>query len=388
MMRNQTNPPYLNTNNNHQLISRQQTYVLDRKLVTIHSNDRDVNKWPFPNHFEIQLPEAITNVQSMRLVEACMPSNYYTFSNDIQNTKLQFAFDNVNINWSTSIFPAIYGILASAPAFDITIDEGFYRPEQIADEIANKMNKAVTQYLEDNGISYTYDKFVVTNNEVGMKMYFGNTIDSFILHFDVRMPYTLNQCEQPNAWERYTQWGLGFNLGFDKESYSSSESNDALTLDYNNQPASSWLSPSTSPVSNSVFFIEAPLVYKLLGENTIYVELEKYNSMDELNPYSEQTNSLYNNDYNGVVNAAFAKIPITIIPYGQVFDSRNGFLQNLSHYDPPLERVQKLKFKFRTHSGSLIDFQDFPFNFTVEFNCLRNEVGRQYEIRVPALYSL
>ena len=61
MMRNQPNPSYLNTNNNHQLISRQQTFVLDRKLVTIHSNDRDVNKWPFSNHFEVQLPEAINN---------------------------------------------------------------------------------------------------------------------------------------------------------------------------------------------------------------------------------------------------------------------------------------------------------------------------------------
>lgn len=381
-------PPNMNTHNNHQLIARQNTYVLDRKLVTIHSTDRDIRKWPFSNHFEVQLPESINNVQSMRLVEACMPSNYYTFSNELQNTKFQFSFLQVNASWSSSAIPAIFGVLSNAPAFLITIDEGFYRPEQIADEITNKMNQAITDYLAANGITFTYDKFIVKNNEVGMKLYFGNTIDKFVLQFDVRQSYSLSQCEQANAWDRYSQWGLGFNLGFNKKSYSSIQSNIPLKFDYNGVPSEVWLAKSTSPASTSVWYVEAEQVYKLLGENTIYVELEKFNSIDELKPYSESTNSTYNNDYNGIVNAAFAKIPVTIIPYGQVFDSRNGFLQNLTHFDPPVERVQKLKFKFRTHSGSLIDFQDFPFNFTIEFNCLRNEVAKSYEVRTPILYSL
>ena len=53
-----------------------------------------------------------------------------------------------------------------------------------------------------------------------------------------------------------------------------------------------------------------------------------------------------------------------------------------------LERLQKLKFRFRYHDGRLVDFQDFPFNFTLEFNMLKNEIGKCYSVRVPHLYNL
>ena len=34
---------------NHPLIQSEQTYVLDRKLISIHSVDRDYHKWPNSN---------------------------------------------------------------------------------------------------------------------------------------------------------------------------------------------------------------------------------------------------------------------------------------------------------------------------------------------------
>ena len=82
--------PQFNVNNEHQLIRRQNTYVLDRKLVTIHSEDRDINKWPNSNHFEVELPDSVSNIQSMRLVEVQLPANQYVFSNNQQNTKMNF----------------------------------------------------------------------------------------------------------------------------------------------------------------------------------------------------------------------------------------------------------------------------------------------------------
>ena len=76
------NNNYFNSyNNQHQLIQRTQNYYLQRKLVSFHSEDRDAKKWPNSNEFEIQLPEAMTNVQSIRLLEIEFPSNYYSFSN-------------------------------------------------------------------------------------------------------------------------------------------------------------------------------------------------------------------------------------------------------------------------------------------------------------------
>ena len=35
---------YSNLNNNHQLIAREQNYLLDRKLLSVHSEDRDIKK--------------------------------------------------------------------------------------------------------------------------------------------------------------------------------------------------------------------------------------------------------------------------------------------------------------------------------------------------------
>ena len=111
-------------NQTHPLIPREQNYVLERKIISIHSNDRDISKWPKANNFEIDLPEDITNVQSMRLVEITMPNSHYVFTNAYQNTKFTFNFSN--------------GSLGSPYYLTITIDEGSYTTDQLAQEIATK----------------------------------------------------------------------------------------------------------------------------------------------------------------------------------------------------------------------------------------------------------
>ena len=73
----------------HPLIKSEQTYVLDRKLVSIHSGDRDFNKWPNSNEFGVDLGVNFNNVQSMRLINFAIPVNHYTFSDYYQNTKSQ-----------------------------------------------------------------------------------------------------------------------------------------------------------------------------------------------------------------------------------------------------------------------------------------------------------
>lgn len=376
----------MNTRSNHQLIQREQTYVLDRKLVTIHSNDRDVSKWPFSNNFEVTLPEAITNVDSMRLSEVKLPSNYYTFSNDLQNTKMAFSLTSANSGWPAPFQSALQNAVTTSYIFFVEIESGFYTPDQLANELTYKLNKAVSDYL---GASGAYDKFVVFNDGVAMKFRIGNSTEGFVLRFDERMPYVVRQCEQANAWDRHTEWGLGSYLGFNKkEPYYSAIPSDVseITIGWTN-PQTTWLPTPTAPFTGNPHLVVAPMVYNLLGESTVYMEIDRYNNIDELVPFSQNTNGLYNNDYSGAVNAAFAKIPLTSVPYSQVFESSNSNLISSNHFSPPLERVQKLRFRFRNHLGSLIDFQDFPFNFTLEFNCLRNEIGKQYSIRVPAVYT-
>ena len=174
--------PQFNVNNEHQLIRRQNTYVLDRKLVTIHSEDRDINKWPYSNHFEVELPETLANVQSMRLVEIQLPANQYVFSNNQQNTKITFY-----LRPSLSTQGAIYVALATNinNTYSVTIQEGYYTPDEMANELQNLMNKAVEDFLViDSGIvGATYTNFKVRYDKVSQVVYFGNTYDGFVLPF-------------------------------------------------------------------------------------------------------------------------------------------------------------------------------------------------------------
>jgi hypothetical protein len=141
---------------------------------------------------------------------------------------------------------------------------------------------------------------------------------------------------------------------------------------------------SSTSISNITHYVEAPLSFNINGETCIYMEVEKYNYYDEIYPYNESSRQMFdNNAYSGKVNSAFAKIPIR--NYNDyAYDSRTIFLLNMVQFDPPIERIARLKFKFRFHDGRLVNFQNFPFDFTIEFNSLRNEIEKKYNVRIPA----
>ena len=117
------------------------------------------------------------------------------------------------------------------------------------------------------------------------------------------------------------------------------------------------------------------------------MELDKCNQADELKPYPLNTNGTFNNSYNGIINSFFAKIPILGCPNTQYFDSRNGLIQNLTTFFPPLERLSKIKVKFRYHDGTLVDFSN-DFSFTLAFDCYRDEMARTLLLRTPSQYRL
>ena len=140
---------------NKPLIKNENDYVLDRRLLTVHSVDRDITKWPESNTFELLLPEALLNVQSMRLIQATFPSYIYTFSNANQNTKLIISYN-------------------SGADKTITINDGYYNGTQLANELTNKINSAL-------GIN----TFLVFYNEVSHKFYFGDKTNPFTLKFNI-----------------------------------------------------------------------------------------------------------------------------------------------------------------------------------------------------------
>lgn len=380
---------HFNTQNSHPLIPRDQTYVLDRKLVTIHSEDRDIKKYPNSSKFEIQLPQVMENVSSMRLVECTFPSAYYTFSNEYQNTKLSFSVQPTD--WSLPYYQELTTIASENMMMTIQIQEGFYCPQELANEIQEKLNEAVTLRIEqiiEEDEDVSYNSFRVTYDKVGQRFWFGNQTDEFTIYAANKEDYPPPKCEQPDMWEKVVNWGLAYNLGLEKVNYVSTLASESSFLKFSYLGGCGvWLIKSDDSTFNP-HYIQATNAPDLLGERVIYMEVDKYNSYDELVPGPIQTRSMYNNTYGGIVNSAFAKIPITSTPLGEFNDSRNGFLQNVTTFDVPEEKVSKLVFIFRYHDGRLVDFGNNRFNFTIEFNCLKNEIGRSYGVRIPFAYTL
>jgi len=131
----------INPNNpSHPLIAREQTYLLDRKILSIHSEDRDISQWPNPNNFAVTLPEDLINIQSMRLVTSSFPNNQYVFTENYQNTKLQFTVTEPHTSGSEQ--HALLDI--STDILTAEIHEGFYEPVQLATELGNALNNAVS----------------------------------------------------------------------------------------------------------------------------------------------------------------------------------------------------------------------------------------------------
>ena len=388
--------------NDHPLIPREQTFALDRKLLTVHSEDRDISKWPNANHFELQLPQSYTNVETLALVQYNFPIIYYSFSNENQNTKLSFT---VNITGG-------YGL--TQPPLTMTIESGFYSPTQLATELQNKLNLAV-QALGPSLASYA--KFNVFYDEVRHRLLFGNTADPFTFIYNAPESYVSEPCysscsvgsshqPQPSAtirWNQYTNWGLGYNIGFIKYltgqcGSNTSNANMAAAVPvtgnqsvyYTNTNSTTLGYAWLQPVSGTGYVLVPPNPPSMTGDTVMYMEIDKYNYQDEMRPYSENTSNIRHNDYNGIVNASFAKIPIltkptkimSLLEYqynGEPPDTSEG----MSSFFPPLDKISKFKFKFRYHDGTLVDFGGLNFNFTIGIFSVRNEIARSKQLRTP-----
>jgi len=111
------------------------------------------------------------------------------------------------------------------------------------------------------------------------------------------------------------------------------------------------------------------------------IEAEKLNNADEIKPYLIDK---INNTNSGIVNSFFAKVPIIKSNYNQSINNKECYIEGVSYYQPPLEKISKIKFRFRYHNGLLVDFQNFNVSLTLEINQIRNEI-KNYDVRSPFL---
>jgi len=373
-----------NTVVHHPLIKSEDNYVLSRRLVSIHSVDRDISQWPYSNTFAVELPEDMLNVQTMRLSMVNFPATFYNFSNEYQNTKLTFDLS---------------GVTGPPPTpFTITIPDGFYKPECLANMLQFLMNEAISGagasgmfVVGYNSPSQQFD-FIYTGSEV------------FSIYAGKQETYTPKQCSRGTYYYQYANWGAGFNLGFDKLMVDGSQNEgvnspsvattpSVVTADGSGAVYYGWKSPPYQLLGVGQH-IRAPNVAKLFGDQVIYMEVEKYNSLDEIYPYTDTgisapplTTPNAPRPISGHVKSAFAKIPVIMTPPAEVYVTPNDFAAR-TYFSPPAERIRRLKFKFRTHDGRLIDFQDSPFNFSLEFYGLHPEQLRRMNITVPEVYRI
>ena len=379
-----------NTVNHHPLIKSEDNYVLSRQIVSIHSVDRDISQWPHSNTFAIQLPEAALNVQTMRLSMINLPSQLYNISNEYQNTKFTF-----------SLGPST-GLLT------ITIPDGYYTPEMLINTLQTLMNEQIINYTV-SGTSVV--SFNVPSQQIDF-VYTGSG-ETFTILAGLQEKYDFKkQCERGTYYHQYANWGAGFNLGFDKinsavytkylDSYPEKLcSPDAVTLTalstYHPSTTTKsltypWLPPSQSQLIATGQWIRAPNPVKLSGDQVVYMEVEKYNNLDEIYPYTDtglcappQSAPNAPKPISGHVKSAFAKIPMSEAAANTA--TPNDFAGR-TYFNPPAERINRLKFTFRTHDGRLIDFQDCPFNFSIELYSLLPEQLRKMNITIPEVYRI
>lgn len=409
-----------NTSSTHPLIPNSQNYMYEKKYVSIHSEDRNMVNYPNSNEFEIELPQDYCNVEAVRLTQWTFPANYDVFSTERNNIFMTFKITNAynpgdpdhlsNDPLLETIFNALYENIDNS--YPITIEQGFYTPEQMATELTNRFNSTISIYLYiylnnhpeipnqqaliNQLISQGgYNQFVVVYNSVGQKLWFGNKSSDFVINnsqinYVTQLVRTI-QCNRVQ-YPDFSQWGLPNYLGFarcDANTTPGTEVNPLTGLsgiprfyygDYIPGDNGYWLVPDPEYLGATVYYLEAPQKINLMGEAYFYLEIHGMNNLDETLPFALSNFTLQTNGTNGVVNSAFAKIAVPTTPISQWFDNS---MESYKWYNPPAERIRKLKLRLRYHNGLNVEFGDFPFSITLEFSIFNPQIARNINLYVP-----
>lgn len=398
-----------NLQNNHPLIPNANTYICQKKYVSINSQDRDCVKYASSAMFEIELPQDYVNVQTVRLSSWSFPANYNVFSNATFNLTFIFkivdAYNPGDHGLSDLLLIAIYAALSSEKyefTFLIEIEPGFYNPTQMATELTNKMNESVTNRLtvyftEHPEFNYAlalfkgYSDFVVVYNSVTQKLVFGNKNSGFTFPNDSEDYQKAEVAERAacRSAQRntpsFTNWGMPAYIGFTRcpvfslVGYNANQYRfyygNVLSFGDNGV----WITPSNLPGAY-VHYIKAPLKINFMGPAYIYMELDgqpSLNCLDETSSYNLSTFTTQTNQTNGVVNSAFAKIAVPTTPISQWYDDD---MVPYKWFDPPAERIRRLKFKLRYHDGQIVDFGSFDWSILLEFTMLTNQIERSSSV--------
>lgn len=341
-----------------QLDAQRQSYYLNQRNLIIHSNDRNEKIWPNANHFEVTIPNAYKNVQSIKLANIILPRfSEPCFSINNKNTKFDLSWNDPN-NGGTQ-------------RLTVEIDEGDYTPNQLANTIMNTINDNVANF-----------DIIVEYNEVTRKILFKIPLIHPSIPFDIlfnnKPTYDSTTCNQQmriDTFDKLTNWGLGSFLGFEKKKYSSTQATDNINWFYNSN-----LEPK---IQKDEYYIESP--FEVRTEHTenevFYVELDHLNQFDEVTPDKLMDIVFTTNEVDQHTTSFFSEV-VQLQGRGPA-NSGNG----ISHFNPPLDYINKLKFKFRHHDYSLVDFKNRDFTIILQITTLEPDPFKVGRIRKPDFYE-
>lgn len=318
------------TNNN--LISRDQNFILDSKILYVNSDDRNIQKYPNANCFEINMPQSYKNIESIRLLNILFPSNLYNISEELQNNKLI-------LNGNKTI----------------QISDGYYTIDTLKTKIKNLI------------IEEDIPSFDIIYNKTTNKFNLSSDVDCSLSFHDISYSSCITHFKC--VYEQHSKWGLGYILGFDKYEKVNN------VFDYSQ--------PKIVNIVNDKSVTESDNFVDIDNNRNIVMSIDKYNKADSILPYINYTN---NNSNIGLVNSVFIKIPIIKNEYNQNFHNFESNYSNISFFQPPITSLEKLKFEFKYDNDIPVDFKNYNITFTLEINQISNQI-KKYDVRKPFINS-
>lgn len=198
--------------------------TFQRKYVSLHSEDRDIRKWPNSNHFMVTLPESIRQIVGLKISHISMP-RVYRFSKEYDNITLDITVNGINGK--------------------AVITEGNYTPEMLATELTNQIN----------GISGVSD----------MNVYYHKVLNKFV--------FVYNDIVDAQPFQILPTKLSGI-LGI--ENTKISETKTSELFNYLVSPSDKQTSTKECIISDNPVTIEMPLI--------VYLEINSFNMMDEIIP--------------------------------------------------------------------------------------------------------
>lgn len=270
---------------------------LTHHTLSVDSRDRNYATYPSPSRYRLDLPVTYYNVTSVRLISCEIPQTFFVFSAALGNVSMVVSlYDVANVVRVTRT---------------VVIPDGNYTLGTIASAVTSALDSTFAQ----DGAT-----FAVGVNPVTLKLTIACVQNRSIV---------IDTTPTNVASSAATGWGLGYNLGFNKNEI----------------------------VSGS--YITCPRVVSLNPYTYILLDIDGLGRIDECSI-----------DDPGNGGTVFAKIPITDQPWGVVTaNGINACISSRRIFRPPLVQQDRLYIQFRFHDGTLVDFNNVEHSFTLEFSC-------------------